>query len=297
MRARHARAFAKRRVDLTAARDGMAHLDAYLDAADAAVLKTGLVNAAAEARACGDSRTAAQLQADLLVDLLSEGTVTIGAAPSPDAAAGTGAASTGTLVSRAPIAVEVLLPAAVLAGDNEDAAEIAGLGVIDAEKARQLVARAPSLKRILIDPISSAIIDFDRKSYRVPAELKRIIQRRDGHCRAPGCTLPISATEVDHSHAYARGGTTSLWNLACLCTNQHHLKHEAGWGLKQYVGGILEWRGPSGRRYTTHPEIAVTGPPGQPVDPWAPPEPAPEPAPFDLPDDEEEDGEDDPARG
>ncbi|MFC4244693.1 DUF222 domain-containing protein [Gryllotalpicola reticulitermitis] len=335
LKARHARAFARRRVDVTAARDGMAHLDAYIDAADAALLRAGLQNAAAEARSLGDTRSATQLQADLFVDILSEGNVTIGAG-APLTASSSGATdelvsvSSGTLISRAPVTVDVLIPAAVLAGSNGSngssgsdssngsdgsdgsdqhsaadlagagdtpaSAEIVGLGVIDPVRARQLVARAPSLRRILTDPISSAIVDFDRKTYRVPAELKRIIQRRDGHCRAPGCFLPVSVTELDHTRAAAGGGPTALWNLACLCRNHHHLKHEAGWGLKQYLGGILEWRSPSGRFYRTHPEVAVVGPPGQPVDPWRPPSTG-QPAPFDLPDEIEDDGGGDPAGG
>lgn len=242
----------------------MAHLEAYLDAADAAVLKTGLENAAAEARSLGDSRTASQLEADLLVELLGEGRITVG---------GGDTAVTATLISRAAVTVEVLIPAATLAGGDEACAEIAGVGAIDPARARELVARAPSLKRILTDPITSTVIDFDRKSYRIPAELKRIIQRRDGHCRAPGCSAPISRTEIDHSIGYARGGPTALWNLACLCDNHHHLKHEAGWSLKQYAGGVLEWRSPSRRNYRTYPDNPFNGPPG-----------ITEIAPFDLPD-------------
>ncbi|WP_162138921.1 HNH endonuclease signature motif containing protein [Gryllotalpicola ginsengisoli] len=267
---RHERAVAARHVRVEGARDGMAWLTAYLDATDAAVIATGMRNAAHEAQAHGDTRTLRQLEADVLVEVLAHGTVTIGAVTggagagtaenadegaAPVIAAG-GSATCATIAARAPISVSVLIPAATLAGGDAPAS-ISGIGMIDPVKARELVARAPSLRRILTDPITGAIVDFDRKTYRVPAELKRIVQLRDRHCRAPGCNVPAEQCEVDHTIAYARGGPTRLGNLACLCANHHHVKHEAGWGLMQYAGGILEWISPTGRHYRTEPEIPI----------------------------------------
>jgi hypothetical protein len=276
---RHKRAIARRRVDITAARDGMAHLDAYIDGADAALLKVGLENAAREAREHGDPRTVAQLQADFVVELLLEGKVCGGGHPGEGGFRCSGAAQPGSSVrQRAAVSVDVLIPAATLAGRNDEPAVIPGFGAIDPARSRELVALAPSLRRILTDPITGAVLDFDRKTYRVPAELKRVLRLRDGHCRAPGCSAPLEYCELDHTQGYARGGTTALWQLAHLCANHHHLKHEAGWSLKQHLDGVLEWRGPSGRRYRTHPELQLPVP--------APPPPPPaheEPAPFDAP--------------
>jgi hypothetical protein len=174
-----------------------------------------------------------------------------------------------------------LIPAATRAGRDEEGAVVPGFGVIDPVGARELVALAPSLRRILTDPISGAILDFDRTSYRVPAELKRVLRLRDGHCRAPGCGAPLTHCELDHTRAHARGGGTSLGNLAHLCANHHHVKHEAGWSLRQHLGGVLEWRAPSGRRYLTHPELAVPGTRRNRGDPWSIAEDPTEPAPFD----------------
>ena len=264
---RHERAVAKRRVEITGGRDGMAHLEAGLDGADAALIKTGLANAAQEARAAGDPRTVKQLEADFAVELLLDGKISIGSADG---------AAVASVAERAPVTIDVLIPAETLAGGNEQGAVVPGFGVIDPVKARELVARAPSLRRILTDPVTGAVLNFDRKTYRVPAELKRVLQLRDGHCRAPGCTAPLKYCELDHTGSYARGGTTSLWNLAHLCNNHHHLKHEAGWSLRQYAGGVLEWRAPSGRTYRTYPENPFNGPPE-----------VTSPAPFDKkPDDE-----------
>lgn len=277
LRKRHERAFAKRKIEITPARDGMAHLDAYIELSDAARLKAGLENAAQEARSAGDPRTAAQLEADFAVELLLEGRISIGRFDA------TGADADGAAVSvkrHAAVTVDVLIPVATLAGTDGEGAVIPGLGVIDPARARELVALAPSLRRILTDQVTGAVLDFDRTTYRVPAELKRVLRLRDGHCRAPGCSAPLKYCELDHSDAHARGGGTSLWNLAHFCANHHHLKHEAGWSLKQYLGGVLEWRAPSGRVYRTHPELAVPGPRAA-RDPWAIAG-AGEPAPFDA---------------
>jgi hypothetical protein len=291
LRKRHARALTQRRVDITAARDGMAHLDAYIDAADAALLKAGLANAAQDAREHGDPRTAAQLQADYVVELLLDGRICTGAEPGaepgsaepvPDAQPPARAAGGRSVRQRAAVSVDVLIPAATLAGKSDEPAVVRGFGVIDPERARELVALAPSLRRILTDPVTGAVLDFDRKSYRVPAELKRVLRLRDGHCRAPGCSAPLERCELDHTEAFARGGTTALWQLAHLCANHHHLKHEAGWSLKQHLDGVLVWRAPSGRRYRTHPELRLPVP----APPPAPP-PLDEPAPFDAPPREE----------
>ncbi|HEY0247730.1 MAG TPA: DUF222 domain-containing protein [Gryllotalpicola sp.] len=323
LRSRHERAFAKRSVQLSPARDGMARLEAYIDAADAVVIKTGLDNAVQDARRAGDDRTAGQLQADIAVGLLLEGRVAIGAVRSTaiggmaDEVAnensvdesgtddsgsevnGTddvgingingindidvnGAVRTASVKERAPVSVAVLIPAATLAGEDEEAGVVPGFGMIDPEAARRLVALAPSLRRILTDPITNSIVDFDRTHYRVPAELKRIIALRDGRCRGPACDAPLGRTEVDHTIPWEQGGGTSQWNLAHLCANHHHLKHEAGWGLRQHLDGVLEWHSPTGHVYRSYPELELPGPRAR-VDPWSLPDERGEHAPFDLP--------------
>ncbi|GAA4186883.1 HNH endonuclease signature motif containing protein [Gryllotalpicola kribbensis] len=264
LKKRHERAFAGRRIDLAPARDGMAHLDVYLELSDAARIKAGLENAAHEAREAGDSRTAAQLEADFAVELLLDGQITIG-----DCRRDGVETPAAPVKNRAAITVDVLVPASTLAGKDDEPGIIPGLGAIDPARARELVALAPSLRRILTDPITSAILDFDRTTYRVPAELKRVLKLRDQHCRAPACGVPAARTEIDHTTGYARGGPTALRELAHLCGNHHHLKHEAGWSLRQYLDGVLEWRAPSGRSYRTYPELTV---PARRVAPWSLPD-------------------------
>lgn len=262
---RHVTAYAQRNISVDGARDGMATLSAYLDAADAAIIRNGLHNAAREARQLGDVRPKRQLEADLFVELLMDGQVIVGqpggaeGAGDADADASPASGSGQRLADKAPVTIELLVPAATAAGGDEAPGKIPGVGMIDPARARELIAKAPSLRRILTDPITGAITDFDRTTYRVPAELKRMILRRDEHCRAPNCGRPVA--EIDHTIGFAGGGTTSRWNLAGFCSNHHHLKHEAGWGLVQYAEGVLDWISPTGRHHLTFPELILPAPP------------------------------------
>jgi hypothetical protein len=204
---RYQRAYATRNVSVDGARNGMATFTAYIDAGDAAVLRSGLANAAREAKQLGDDRTHRQLEADFFVELLMDSEVIVAhpeVDPAPDAAKGAGITTTSkTIRDLAPVTVELLVPAVTAAGGDAAPGKVPGVGMIDPAKARELIARAPSLRRILTHPITSAIVDFDRKTYRVPAELKRMILLRDEHCRAPNCPRP--GKELDHT----TGATTS----------------------------------------------------------------------------------------
>jgi hypothetical protein len=276
---RYRRAFARRNVSVEPARDGMATLTAYVDAGDAAVIRTGLANAAREAKQLGDARTGRQLEADFLVELAMEGEVVVHEPGTDEVDADGVRARRVKLSDKAPITIEVLAPAATAAGGDEAPGKIPGVGMIDPVTARELIVRAPSLRRILTDPITSAILDFDRATYRVPAELKRMIRLRDEHCRAPNCPRP--GGDLDHSIDYARGGRTSCDNLAGLCENHHYVKHEAGWGLAQYADGVLGWTSPSGRHYRTRPDVIMPTPP--PKDLWDDWDDYADSAPFDAP--------------
>ncbi|WP_344790584.1 HNH endonuclease [Gryllotalpicola daejeonensis] len=281
---RYRRAYAARHVEVEGGRNGMATVTAHLDAADAAVIGTGLHNAALELQAAGDERSRRQIEADLFVELLMEGEVIVGAsggtaadeaAPVTEPVPVAEPAKPRTVRDHAPISVELLVPAATAAGGDDAPGKIQGVGMIDPVKARQLIARAPSLRRILTGPISSAIIDFDRTTYRVPAELKRMILLRDEHCRAPNCPHP--AKELDHTIDYARGGKTARANLAGFCANHHHVKHEAGWSVTQFADGVLDWIGPTRRHYRTRSDLILPAEPPPAWDDYA------DDAPFDAP--------------
>jgi hypothetical protein len=88
----------------------------------------------------------------------------------------------------------------------------------------------------------------------------------------PGCGIPASRCEIDHTIAWENGGLTSLDNLAPLCTGHHTVKHHGGWAVRQLPasGGALEWTSPAGRRYVVEPERPVPMFRPAPAEPAAP---------------------------
>ncbi|WP_153303343.1 HNH endonuclease signature motif containing protein [Plantibacter flavus] len=110
------------------------------------------------------------------------------------------------------------------------------------------------MTRVLTHPETSAVVSVGRQQYRVPADLQRAVRLRDVTCRAPGCGRRSRACDLDHSVAWADGGTTSVGNLACVCRHHHRLKHLPGWSLDHRPDGVLEWTTPDGKRHRTEPE-------------------------------------------
>ena len=101
------------------------------------------------------------------------------------------------------------------------------------------------------------VLSVGHDQYRPPPALRRLVRWRADRCMAPGCGMPASRCEIDHSIAWEHGGTTSLWNTAPLCRGHHIVKHHGGWTLRQFENGTIEWTSPTGRRYLVEPERRV----------------------------------------
>lgn len=114
---------------------------------------------------------------------------------------------------------------------------------------------------MLTHPETGTVLSVGRDRYTVPADLRRAVAIRDRTCRFPGCRRRAASCDVDHSTAWADGGTTGLDNLATLCRKHHRLKHETGWRVVHEGGGTLRWHSPTGRRYRTRPATALWPPP------------------------------------
>jgi hypothetical protein len=215
-------------------RDGMSWLTAYLAADDAHRIMRRLDRVAEHRREDHhDPRTIAQVRADTAAALLL-----------------TGRAS-GVPAVTASVAVTV--PVLTLLGLEELPGTLDGYGPIDANVARRLAAEAPSFQRILTHPITGTLLDIDRRSYRVPADMKRWVRQRDGSlCGFPtGCGRPGS--DLDHRRAWSDGGTTSAANLQGLCRSHHRLKHEGGWRSTANERGATVWTSPTGHVHANDP--------------------------------------------
>jgi Domain of unknown function (DUF222) len=89
--------------------------------------------------------------------------------------------------------------------------------------------------------------------YHPSRKLAHLIRARTATCTAPGCGRPAARCDLDHTHAWDQGGRTCECNLAPLCRHHHRAKQAEGWQLEQPEPGVMIWRTPSGRSYTTTP--------------------------------------------
>jgi hypothetical protein len=245
---RNRRARDERDVVLHPERDGMAWLGARLPAVDAIAIHTRLDATARSLRQAGDSRTLAQLRADLFCSVLLEG----------EGSGASGAAQDDRMTYQAiRPQVIVTVPVMSLLAHDASPATLEGYGPIDAETARRLVSDCTSLQRLLTHPVTGAELVLDRTRYRVTEELRTWLRVRDGGCRFPGCGRRAGACDIDHTQDFALDGLTAHNNLAHLCRSHHTVKHSTSWSVRQHPkrAGDLEWTSPLGRRYVTEPEF------------------------------------------
>jgi len=109
-------------------------------------------------------------------------------------------------------------------------------------------------RRILTEPVSGAILDYGRTTYRPPTALTDYVRARDRVCRFPTCQTPASRCDLDHLKPYEPDGITADTNLWALCRRHHRLKDQhTGWTVTGDPAHLMIWTSPMGRRYESHP--------------------------------------------
>jgi len=278
--ARHTISVLDRKVMIEAEADGMASLWLYDSAERVHAAYLRVTVAALSLQGADETRTLSQLRADVLTDLLLDGTTPTGV--------GAGIRAT----------VNVTVPVLTLMGKSEEPGCLEGYGPIDPDTARRLAGGASGFTRLLTHPETGVVLSVGRDHYKVPKPLKDWLRLRDETCRFPGCNRPAAHSDLDHSLDWQFDGLSAHDNLAHLCPGCHALKSESGWTVKHLDNGHLHWTSPTGRTFTTEPAtlIHTTPPPAgastpdtaAPPDMAAPPAsgpppnepPEPEPAPF-----------------
>jgi hypothetical protein len=89
--------------------------------------------------------------------------------------------------------------------------------------------------------------------YQPSRKLQHLIRTRSTRCTAPGCGRPAARCDLDHTLAWDQGGLTCECDLSPLCRHHHRVKQAQGWQLTQPEPGVLQWKTPHGRTYTTTP--------------------------------------------
>ncbi|MFB9956670.1 HNH endonuclease signature motif containing protein [Cellulomonas denverensis] len=239
--------------------DGMAGIWAFLPAQDAARLDKALDASAHALRHGGDERTLAQLRADALLDAALVGPAWAPLLPEhgqdndhgADGDHHEGSAHRAPSVTRPRVEVRVTVPLSTLIGADDEPADMDGHGPIDATTARALAAGGV-WRRLVTDPLSGAVLDVGRTRYRPPQELADHVIARDRTCARPGCTVPATACDLDHTIPFSDGGPTAATNLAPLCRRDHLLRTHAGHRIEQTAAGEIVWTSLT-RRYVSVP--------------------------------------------
>jgi hypothetical protein len=242
---RHQEKVRGRRVEARPTDDGMAMLTLHHSAERIAACHALIKVRARELKASGgQTRTLAQLEADVAADLLL---------------GGEGGGRT--------VEVHVTIPATTLAGRDHQPGDVDGVPVT-AETARDLAAEAATWRWLRTDPTTGQVVDLTSARYEPPAALAMFIKVRDRTCRYPGCVRRARRCDIDHQVPWPQG-TTCDGNCECLCRTHHRAKHEGRWQLKQIKPGWFEWTSPLGFTYVVPPEPASEPqppPPAAPVD-------------------------------
>jgi hypothetical protein len=259
---RHERARIDRAVLVELGADGVGAMYVRHDNVVMAAVDNLLDSVARSLAAEGETRTHAQLRADVLAEMLTDP----GALLPPGESE---AELRRPVTHRGPVPhVNLAVSAETAMGEDATPGILEGKVAIDAESARRLAGCAPAWRRILTHPETGVILSYGKDRYEVPPDLKRHLRARDGTCRFVGCARSADFCDIDHTVPWAGGGRTDHTNLAHLCRNHHKVK-DAGWKVRLDPGGSgrTDWTSPLGREYSTH-AVAPPGPKWQAQTGW-----------------------------
>jgi len=207
--------------------DGTANLLGLDLAPDKVAAVTRRINEIARSlRGSGETRTMDQLRADIYIDLLQ-----------------------GTQhTTRSKGVINMTVDLDTLAGLTDHPGE---LNVIS-DIARQVADDQPDAEwRYTVTDTETGQHHRDGMTRRRPtASQQRHIESRDRTCVFPGCRMPSSNCDIDHTVAYSEGGATCPCNNAPACRHDHRLK-DRGWTYKRLPDGRYQWTSPLGHTYTT----------------------------------------------
>ena len=176
----------------------------------------------------GDSRTHDQLRADITIDLL------LGADPTNG---GRGL-------------VDIRVDLTTLAGLDDGAAEIPGMGPVIADVARRVADNQNKAEwRVVVTDEDGNLVDIVTTRRRPTKALSRYMDATHPTCSFPGCRMPARDCDFDHMLPWHLGGETSRRNGDLKCRHDHILK-DHGW-THQRLGDREVWTSPLGHTYVT----------------------------------------------
>lgn len=231
---RYRRTLEDRRVYATPTPDGTANLLGLDLPPERVNAFTRYLDATAQdLRRRGDTRTMDQLRADIYLDIL----------------AGTHHPTRGPSNSGVHLTVDLT----TLAGLDEHPGELAGYGPVIADVARQITNHQHHTQwsYIVTDPQSGDITHTGTTRRRPTTSQHRHLTAHFPTCVFPGCRMPSTDCDIDHTTPYVDGGCSHNHNLAPLCRHHHRIRHQTHWTYHRLPTGDHQWTTPLGRTYTT----------------------------------------------
>ena len=213
--------------------DGTADFHAYGAPVDRAARIGRKINGLARSlKTATETRTMDQLRMDVFLDLL-EGT------------------QTGTETSRSGM-VDIHVDLKTLTELSDTPGELAGYGPVIADIARQVAeSQTDSEWRTTVTDNNGQVIHIGITRRRPTTSQKRDIHARYPTCVFPGCLIPATECDIDHTTPWSQGGATSIENNAPLCRHDHVGRHKAGWTYQRLPDGRHLWKSRLGHTYIT----------------------------------------------
>jgi 5-methylcytosine-specific restriction endonuclease McrA len=148
--------------------------------------------------------------------------------------------------------VVVHVDAHVLADPDQPGQSILEDGArVAAETSQRLACDASRV--VMRHDVDGRLLEIGARTRTIPPALRRALHHRDRSCRFPGCGVRFA--EGHHLHHWARGGPTTLSNLALLCRRHHRAVHEEGYQVAREPDGMLRFRRPDGRPLPEVPRL------------------------------------------
>ena len=151
----------------------------------------------------------------------------------------------------------VVVPAATAAGAADQPGEVAGMGTIDGEVARGVVAHTRTWTRVVVDPVDHAVLAIDTHERYIPSGLKKLLHFRQRTCGGDGCGLPAHRADIDHVVRFEHDGRTRHDNLQVLCRSSHQAKDSEFMNVRTMPDGRIRWATKWGGVRYVKPAISV----------------------------------------
>ena len=151
--------------------------------------------------------------------------------------------------------VDITVDLATLVGLSDTPGELNGYGPVVADLARRVVANQPRSEwRVRVTHPDDGELLWNGTTKRRPTTaLRRSVEARSPTCVFPGCRIPATECDLDHTVDHASGGATTEKNLEPLCRHDHIVKHKGRWKLARTPHGYT-WTSRLGHKYHTGPD-------------------------------------------